>query len=326
MVHDFRIALADAGRLEHDEVEAGRLEDAQGIAHVTTQGQIGLTCGERPHVHATRGNGIHPDAVAEQGAARFPLGGVNRHDGHPLVLEVEKEAPDQFVDEGTLAGAACAGDAEARDGRRVGSGPDAVEDAGVGLRSDLGGRDEPGQIPGGLVRQAVGFTRRLTDHREVATPDDIVNHALQAHFPAVVRVVDALDAIVVELGNLLGEDGAAPAAEDADVPGPALIEQVLHVFEVFHVASLVGGHGNGLSVFLNGAVHHLIDRTVMTEVDDPHPERQDAPHDVDGGIVAVEEGGGSDDADRMARAGGRRFLRILRLGGFHARFNGAPQS
>ena len=268
VVHDFRVALSDAGRLEHDEVEAGRLEDAQGIAHVATEGQIGLACGEGPHVHATRGNGIHPDAVAEQGAACFPLGGVDRHDGHPLVLEVEKEAPDQFVDEGTLAGAACAGDAQDRDGRRVGSSPDAVEDARVGLRSDLGGRDEPGQVPGGLVRKAVGFTRRLTDHREVATPDDVVDHALQAHFPAVVGVVDALDAVVVELGNLLGEDGAATAAEDADVPSSALIEQVLHVFEVLHVASLVGGHGDGLGVLLNGAVHDLIDRAVMAEVDD----------------------------------------------------------
>ena len=140
-------------------------------------------------------------------------------------------------------------------------------------------------------------------------------------------MVDALDAVVVELGDFLGEDGAAPTAEDADVPGAALIEQVLHVFEVLHVASLVGGHGNGLGVFLNGAVHHVIDRAVMAEVDDLASRAlQDAPHDVDGGIVAVEEGGGGDDADRMARAGGRRFLRVLRLGGFHARFNGAPQS
>ena len=327
VVHDFRVALADAGRLQNDEVKTGRFEDAEGVAHVAAQGEVGLACGEGPHVHAARGDGVHPDAVAEQGAARFPLGGVDRHDGHPLVLEVEEEAPDQLVDEGTLSRTACAGDAEDRDGRRVGSGPDAVEDAGVGLRSNLGGRDEPGQIPGGLVRQAVGLTRRLSDHWEVATPDDVIDHALQAHFPAVVRVVDALDAVVVELGNLLGENGAASAAEDADVPGPALIEQVLHVFKVLHVASLVGGHGDGLRVFLNGTIHHLIDRTVMAEVNDLASRAlQDAPHDVDGGIVAVEEGGGGDDADRMARAGGFRFLRVLRLGGFHARFNGAPQS
>ena len=54
-----------------------------------------------------------------------------------------------------------------------------------------------------------------------------------------------------------------------------------------------------MGVFLNGAVHHLIDRTVMTEVDDLASRAlQDALHDVDGGIVAVEEGGG--DGGRMA--------------------------
>ena len=185
-------------------------------------------------------------------------------------------------------------------GRRVGSGPDAVQDVGIGLRSDLCGCDEAGQIAGGLVREAVGLALRLTDHREIATPNDVVDHALQAHFPAIVRVVDALNAVVMQLGDFFGKNGAAATAEDADVTRSSLVEEVLHVLEVLHVPALIGGHGDGLGVFLDRAVHHLVHRPVVPEVDDLTTRTlQDAAHDVDGGIVAVEEGGCRDDADRV---------------------------
>ena len=38
------------------------------------------------------------------------------------------------------------------------------QDVGVGLGPDLGGRDEPGEIAGGLVREAVQ-PREAPDHR-----------------------------------------------------------------------------------------------------------------------------------------------------------------
>lgn len=72
--------------------------------------------------------------------------------------------------------------------------------------------------------------------------------------------------------------------------------QVVHVFEVFIVTTLVAGHGDGLGIFLDGGVHHLLYAAVVTEVDDFHAGGlDDAPHDVDGGIVSVEQAGGRYD-------------------------------
>jgi hypothetical protein len=66
------------------------------------------------------------------------------------------------------------------------------------------------------------------------------------------------------------------------------------------VAALVGADGDPLDVLLDGRLGDLVDRAVVTEVDDLAPlGLEEAPHDVDGGVVAVEQAGGGDEADRM---------------------------
>jgi len=63
------------------------------------------------------------------------------------------------------------------------------------------------------------------------------------------------------------------------------------------VAALVGGDGDALGVFLNGAVDDFLGRAVVAEVDDfCAAGLHDAAHDVDGSIVAVEQTGCGDDA------------------------------
>ena len=52
---------------------------------------------------------------------------------------------------------------------------------------------------------------------------------------------------------------SAAAPKDFDVTRPPLVQQVLHVLEVLHVSPLIGGHGDGLRIFLNGGGHHLVD-------------------------------------------------------------------
>ena len=60
-------------------------------------------------------DGVHPDAVAEQGPAALAPGRVDGQDGDAqLVLLVEAEAADQLVGQRRLARAAGAGDAEDR--------------------------------------------------------------------------------------------------------------------------------------------------------------------------------------------------------------------
>ena len=68
---------------------------------------------------------------------------------------------------------------------------------------------------------------------------DVLDHRHQAHVHAVVGVVDALDAVGLQLADLLGRDRAAAAAEHADVAGAALAQHVDHVLEVLDVAALV---------------------------------------------------------------------------------------
>ena len=61
---------------------------------------------------------------------------------------------------------------------------------------------------------------------------------------------------------------------------------------------LVGGDGNGLSVFLHGTVYNFGGRTVVPQVDDfSSAFLEDTAHNVDGRIVAVKKRGRGDNSD-----------------------------
>ena len=68
--------------------------------------------------------------------------------------------------------------------------------------------------------------------------------------------------------DLVGHDDAATAAEDLDVAGALLAQRLDEVLEVLDVAALVGRHGDALHVLLDRGVDDLLDRAVVTEVDD----------------------------------------------------------
>ncbi len=77
-----------------------------------------------------------------------------------------------------------------------------------------------------------------------------------------------------------------------------LLQQVEHVFEILHVPALVGGDGNGLHIFLDGAIDYLLHRAVVAQVNHLGPAGlQYAAHDVDRRIVPVEEGCSGDNPD-----------------------------
>ncbi len=123
--------------------------------------------------------------------------------------------------------------------------------------------------------------------------------------PIVAAVLGGEDlghAVGLELGDLARDDHPAAAAEDLDVLGAAFLEQVDHVLEELDVAALVGRDRDALGVLLDGGVDDLVHRAVVAEVDHLGAVRlQDAAHDVDGRIVAVEERRRGDEAHLVFR-------------------------
>ncbi len=66
----------------------------------------------------------------------------------------------------------------------------------------------------------------------------------------------------------------------------------MHVLQVLEVPTLVAGQGDALDILLDGAVDDLAHRAVVTKVDDLGARGlKQPPHDVDRGVVAVEQRG-----------------------------------
>ena len=93
----------------------------------------------------------------------------------------------------------------------------------------------------------------------------------------------------------------AAAAEHFDILAAARLEQVDHILEELDMAALIGGDRNAVRIFLEGGIDDFLNRAVMAEMNDLNPGGlEDAAHDVDGGVVAVEQRGGSDETDLVA--------------------------
>ena len=135
------------------------------------------------------------------------------------------------------------------------------------------------RCPGGLVEEAMARLSRGGPGAASGTPG-------------------ATPTALSQLLDVLGDDDAATAAEDFDMGGAALVEQIHHVLEELDVAALVGRDADALGVLLDGGVDDFLDRAVVAEVDDLRSLRlEDSAHDVDGRVVAVEERGGGDEAN-----------------------------
>ncbi len=127
---------------------------------------------------------------------------------------------------------------------------------------------------------------------DIASLDHRQDHADQAEALAVFRAENAAHAVRMQIGNLSRHDHAAAAAEHFDVRAAALFQQIDHVLEVFDVPALIARQRNPLRIFLQGGGNDIVDRAVMSEVDHLCAIRhQDTAHDVDRGVVTVEERG-----------------------------------
>src|SRR5690606_29968278 len=226
-------------------------------------------------------------------------GRVDRDHSDPHLREAGQEAVEQLVGDRGLAGAAGAGDADYGGG--AGAGEAGLLGHGGPLAAQL---LEPGLIELAVLQRAEHAADadlvldRWALHRDgtglalvtgaAGADDHILNHLHQPHLHPVLRVIDPLDAVLLQLGDLLPRDGPAAAGEDADVAGVVLAQHVDHVLHVLDVPALVGRQRDGVRVLLQRRPHHVLHRPVVPQVDHLRALRLDQPaHDVDGRVVAV---------------------------------------
>ena len=308
--HDGRIALANAGGFHDDQVKArtfrGGHHVGQGGADLAAKIARGQRAHEHPRAMAPGADGIHSDAVAQQRATALAARRVDGNHRHAQsVFLVQAQTPYQLVGERRFARAAGAGDAEHG---HLGLGrlfAHRLHQAGIGFAVFQGG-DQLGQgAPSQFFMALNGFQacRGMRAQVLVAAHDHLADHALQAHALTIFGAVNAGHAVIVQFPNFGWHDHAAAAAKHLDVAAPACAQQVHHVFEILHVAALVGADGDALHVFLQGGRDHIVHRAVVPQVNHLRAHAlQNASHDVDGGIVAIEQTGGGHKAHLVGGA------------------------
>ena len=111
----------------------------------------------------------------------------------------------------------------------------------------------------------------LTSDGKITAPQKVVNHALKAHGTSVVGVIDPRNSVGLKLLNFTGQNSPATTAKDFNVPRSAFLQQVVHELEVLQMPTLVGGHCNGIGVFLNGGFHDLLSTAVVAQMNNFGP-------------------------------------------------------
>jgi len=107
----------------------------------------------------------------------------------------------------------------------------------------------------------------------------------------------------VKLTDFSRHDHPAAAAKQLDVRGALRGEQIDHVLEKLDMAALIRRDRDAMRVFLERAVHDLLHRAVVSQMDHLAAHGlQDATHDVDRGVVAVKQRGGGNEPHLVGRA------------------------
>ncbi len=172
-----------------------------------------------------------------------------------------------------------------------------------GLRSDSGERL--------VIRPVRRLPSALCLPRRARAGDHRRDHALEAELHAVLGREDAGDAVGLELRDLLRDDRAAAAAVDLDVARRRASRSKSTTYLKYstwppwydEIAMPSASSSIAVSDDVAGGA-------VVPEVDHLGALRlQDAAHDVDRGVVAVEERGGGDEADGSGHEGSGSAMR-----------------
>ncbi|OIQ68697.1 hypothetical protein GALL_497060 [mine drainage metagenome] len=99
------------------------------------------------------------------------------------------------------------------------------------------------------------------------------------------------------------------------MPGALRAQPVDHVAEKLDMPALIAGDGDAVGVLLDGGGDDLVHAAVVPKVDDlrPHAD-EDAPHDVDRRVVAVEQRRCGDEAQPLLRTVGGQNLGVGQVG------------
>ena len=257
--------------------------------------------GQRAEEHVPAVERVHPDPVAQQRAAAAPPGRVDREHRHPqLVLLVGAQPADQLVGQRRLARAAGAGDAEhghrpagrgldqGRAGRRRGRRP--------ACRQVIA-RASARRSPASTASAGAGSAARSTSQSRISS---LIMPGRPRRWPSSGEKIrtPASASRLISSGTMT----PPPPPKTFTWPGAGLGQLLGQVLEVLDVAALVGADRHPLRVLLEHRVDHLADRAVVAQVDHLSPlGLQDPPHDVDRGVVPVEQRGRGDEAHRMRR-------------------------
>ncbi|VTR68478.1 conserved hypothetical protein [Desulfosarcina cetonica] len=220
-VDNMGIPLADAGGFGDDQIIAGGLDQVEHFGQGVGDFGMRAARGNGTHVDPRVADGVHADAIAQKGAAGLAPGGVGADDGDADILEVVKQAQDQFVRQGGLAGTAGAGDADDRHLAIADMVDECFAELGqVAVFLGLGlfqGGDQIGHAQLVVRSQIVKGEVRLIRPGEVHQLDHVVDNSLQAHARTVFRRVYFGHTVGFQLLDLIRHDDAAAAAEHLDV-------------------------------------------------------------------------------------------------------------
>ena len=102
-------------------------------------------------------------------------------------------------------------------------------------------------------------------------------------------MINSLDAILHQRLYLFRRNRAPAAAEHFDMRCAELTQAIDHVTEELVMPALVRADSYAVGIFVNRRTDDVIDTPVVTEVHDLCALRlNEAPHDIDRSIVAVE--------------------------------------
>ena len=86
-------------------------------------------------------------------------------------------------------------------------------------------------------------------------------------------------------------------------------KQIIHVFEIFHMTSLIRCQSNRICIFLNSGIDHLFYTTIMTKVDHLNTRSLDnSSHYIYSCIVTVKKSGCSNNSYFILRNVGRLWI------------------
>src|SRR5688572_26990426 len=96
------------------------------------------------------------------------------------------------------------------------------------------------------------------------------------------------------------------------------MKEIIHILKVFDMSSLIAGHRDGLRVFLYRGIYHFFNAAVMAKMNYLNTRSLNYPsHNINGGIMTIEEAGSSNDPYfvfwfiRFRRLVARQILRLF---------------